>query len=96
MNWYKDAVLEFVDELESGEEVALKVSHVEDVGAWVSAIGEYWKGLRGQCCLVIWWEGLELPAVAVLDRRAAWWFSGGTTGRGFIGVGFGWVNMVAF
>ncbi|MGR3278999.1 hypothetical protein ACSYAD_28455 [Acaryochloris marina NIES-2412] len=34
----KDSVLEFVDELESGEAVALKVSHVEDVGAWVGAI----------------------------------------------------------
>lgn len=34
----KKSVLEFVDEQESGKEVALKVSHVEDVGAWVNAI----------------------------------------------------------
>lgn len=40
----KDAVLEFVDELESGEEVALKVSHEEDVSAWVDAIREFLEG----------------------------------------------------
>lgn len=37
----KDSVLEFVDELESGEEVALKVSHEEDVSAWVNAIRKF-------------------------------------------------------
>ena len=62
----KDAVLKFVDELESGEEVALKVSHVEDVGAWVSAIGEYLEGIEGAVLFGDLVEGLELPAVAVL------------------------------
>lgn len=47
----KDEVLGFVDELVSGKAVALKVSHVEDVGAWVSASRSTWKRLRGQCCL---------------------------------------------
>ncbi|MGR3279221.1 hypothetical protein ACSYAD_29580 [Acaryochloris marina NIES-2412] len=43
----KDAALEFVDEMESGEAVALSVSHVEDVGDWVSAIREYLEKAKG-------------------------------------------------
>ena len=62
----KDAVLEFVDELESGEAVALEVSHVEDVGTWVSAIREYLEGAKGAVSFVELVKGLEMPAVAVL------------------------------
>ncbi|MGR3279109.1 hypothetical protein ACSYAD_29010, partial [Acaryochloris marina NIES-2412] len=62
----KDAVLEFVDEMESGEAVALKVSHVEDVGAWVSAIREYLEGAKGAVSFVELVRGLEMPPVTVL------------------------------
>ena len=62
----KDAVLEFVDELESGEAVALKASHVEDVVGWVSAIQEYLEGVEGAVLFSDLVEGLGLPAVAVL------------------------------
>ena len=61
----KDSVLEFVDELESGEEVALKVSHVEDVGVWVGAIREYLEGAKGAVSFVELVEGVRLPMVAV-------------------------------
>ncbi|WP_315877000.1 hypothetical protein [Acaryochloris sp. 'Moss Beach'] len=62
----KDAVLDFVDELESGEAVALKVSHVEDVGAWVSAICEYLEGVKDAASFVELVRELEMPPVTVL------------------------------
>ena len=62
----KDAVLEFVDELETGDAVALKVSHVEDVSAWVNAISEYLEGAKGAVSFVELLKGLGMPAVAVL------------------------------
>lgn len=61
----KDIVLEFIDELESGEAVALKVSHVEDVGAWVGAIREYLEGAKGAVSFVELVRGVRLPLVAV-------------------------------
>lgn len=51
--------------LESGEAVALKVSHVEDVGAWISAIREYLEGAKGAVLFVELVKGLGMPAVAV-------------------------------
>ncbi|MGR3278786.1 hypothetical protein ACSYAD_27320 [Acaryochloris marina NIES-2412] len=62
----KDAVLEFVDELESGEEVALKVSHVEDVGAWIGAIREYLEEAKVAVSFMELVRGLEMPPVTVL------------------------------
>ncbi|WP_299414522.1 hypothetical protein [Acaryochloris sp. IP29b_bin.148] len=62
----KDSVLEFVDELESGEAIALKVSHVEDVSSWVSAIREYLEGTKGAVSFVELVQGLGLVPVAVL------------------------------
>ncbi|MGR3279830.1 hypothetical protein ACSYAD_32770, partial [Acaryochloris marina NIES-2412] len=62
----KDSVLEFVDELESGEAVALKVSHVEDVGAWVNEIASYLEQAEGAVLFVELVRGVEMPAVAVL------------------------------
>ncbi|BDM83761.1 hypothetical protein [Acaryochloris marina] len=62
----KDSVLEFVDELESGEEVALKISHVEDVGAWVGAIREFLEGKEDAVLFGDLVRGLGLAPVAVL------------------------------
>ena len=62
----KDEVLEFVDELESGEAVAVGASHVEDVSGWVNAIGEYLEGFEGAVMFGDLVEGLGLPVVAVL------------------------------
>lgn len=61
----KDAVLEFVDELESGEAVALKVSHVEDVGAWIGTIREYLEEAEGTVSFMELVEVLGMPVVAV-------------------------------
>ena len=61
----KDAVLEFVDELESGEAVALKVSHEEDVSGWVSAISQYLEGTEGAVSFTELVKGLGMPLVAV-------------------------------
>ena len=62
----KNSVLEFVDELESGKEVALKVSHVEDVGAWVNAIQEFLEGKEDAVSFGDLVRGLGLVPVAVL------------------------------
>lgn len=61
----KDTVLEFVDELESGEAVALGASHVEDVSGWVSAIAEYLEGAKGAVSFEELVKGLRMPVVAV-------------------------------
>lgn len=61
----KDAVLEFVEELESGEAIALKVSHEEDVSAWVGAILEYLEGTEGEVSFGELVNGLRMPVVAV-------------------------------
>lgn len=61
----KDAVLEFMDELESGKAVALEASHVEDVGAWVAEIREYLEGVEGAVLFAELVKGLGLPVVAV-------------------------------
>ena len=62
----KDAVLEFVDEMESGEAVALGASHVEDVGGRVSAISDYLERAEGAVLFAKLVKGLGLPGVAVL------------------------------
>lgn len=61
----KDTVLEFIDELESGEDVALKVSHEEDVSAWVNAIQEYLEKTSGAVKFVALVNELQLPVVAI-------------------------------
>ena len=62
----KADVLEFVDGLESGEAVALKSSHEEDVSGWVSAISQYLEGIEGAVSFAELVKGLGMPAVAVL------------------------------
>ncbi|ABW32059.1 hypothetical protein [Acaryochloris marina] len=62
----KDDVLEFVDELESGEAVALKVSHEEDVGAWVGAIHDFLEGKEDAVLFGDLARGLGFAPVAVL------------------------------
>ena len=62
----KDSVLEFLDELESGEVVALKVSHVEDVSGWVDAIRELLEGKEDAVLFIDLVRGLGLAPVAVL------------------------------
>ena len=61
----KDSVLEFVDELKSGEAVALKVSHEEDVSGWVSAIAQYLEGAKGAVSFAELVKGLGMPVVTV-------------------------------
>ena len=61
----KDAVLEFVDELESGEAVALKASHEEDVSAWMGAITEYLEMAEGAVSFAELVKGLGKPVVVV-------------------------------
>ncbi len=61
----KESVLEFVDELESGEVVALKASHEEDVSAWVGAISEYLKKAEGAVSFSELVKKMGLPMVAV-------------------------------
>lgn len=61
----KDAVLEFVDELESGEAVALKASYEENVGAWVSAIRNYLEKDSGAVSFAELVNGFEMLLVAV-------------------------------
>lgn len=62
----KDAVLEFVDELESGEAVALKASHEEDVSGWVSEIAVYLERVEGAVSFAELVKGLGMPNVVVL------------------------------
>ncbi|KAI9129191.1 hypothetical protein [Acaryochloris sp. CCMEE 5410] len=62
----KESVLEFVEELESGEAVALNASHEEDVSAWVGAIRQYLEKIEGAVQFGDLVEGLGFPAVAVL------------------------------
>ncbi|ABW33417.1 hypothetical protein [Acaryochloris marina] len=62
----KESVLEFVDELESGKEVALKVSHVDDVGAWVNAIAQYLERASEALSFAELVKGLGMPTVVVL------------------------------
>lgn len=54
-----------VEEL-SGKAVALSVTHVEDVGAWVNEISEYLEKASGAVSFTELVRGLEMPAVAVL------------------------------
>ena len=67
----KKSVLEFVGELESGEAVALKVSHVEDVSAWVSAIREFLEDKEDAVLFGDLVRGLGLAPVAVLIGEVA-------------------------
>lgn len=60
----KDAVLEFVDELESGEAIALQVSH-EDVSRWVGAIANHLGKTEGVVSFAELVKGLRIPVVAV-------------------------------
>ena len=62
----KDELLEFIDDLDSGEAVALEVSHVEDVGNWVSAIEEFLEKVEGSVLFLELVKGVRLPVVAVL------------------------------
>lgn len=62
----KDAVLEFVEELESGEAVALKVSHEEDVSPWVIAIRKFLEDEKDAVLFGDLVRGLGLAPVAVL------------------------------
>lgn len=61
------AVLEPESQTEelSGEDIALGASHVEDVGAWVSAIRKYLEGAKGAVSFVELVKGVRLPLVAV-------------------------------
>ena len=52
-------------ELESGEAVALKVSHVEDVGAWVKMIREFLVEKKDPVLFGDLVRGLGMPVVAV-------------------------------
>ncbi|WP_299488148.1 hypothetical protein [Acaryochloris sp. IP29b_bin.137] len=61
-----ESVLEFVDELESGEAVALKASHEEDVSGWVSAIAQYLEGAKGAVSFAELVKGLGMPTVVVM------------------------------
>ncbi len=48
----------------------MKVSHVEDVGAWVGAIREYLEGAKGAVSFVELVKGLEMwPNLAVILQR---------------------------
>ena len=62
----KESVLEFVGELESGQAVALKVSHVEDVSTWVKAIRELLECKEDAVLFGDLVSGLGLAPVAVL------------------------------
>lgn len=61
----KDSVLEFVDELESGKEVALSASHAENVGQWVSEIREYLNGAVNEVSFTELVKELRMPVVVV-------------------------------
>ncbi|NJM67325.1 MAG: hypothetical protein HC851_17440 [Acaryochloris sp. RU_4_1] len=61
----KDAVLEFVDELELGEAIALGASYEEDVSGWVGAIADYLGKCEGAVSFSELVSGVRLPAVAV-------------------------------
>lgn len=61
----KESVLEFVEELESGEAVAMKVSHEEDVSAWVAAISTYLQQAPGKVPMVELMQELHLSLVSI-------------------------------
>ena len=87
----KDTVLEFVDELESGEAVALKASHEEDVSRWVSDIAKYLENASGAVSFAELVNGLGIPVVAVWlglllgDFRVKQW-GGFYEGEIYIGI----------
>ena len=62
----KDLEPEIQTEELSGEDIALGASHVEDVGAWVSAIADYLEGVSGAVSFEELVNELRLPTVAVL------------------------------
>ncbi|ABW31903.1 hypothetical protein [Acaryochloris marina] len=61
----KESVLKFVEELESGESVAMKVSHEEDVSAWVAAISTYLQQVPGKVPMVELMQELQLSLVSI-------------------------------
>ncbi|NJM68623.1 MAG: hypothetical protein HC851_24665, partial [Acaryochloris sp. RU_4_1] len=63
----KDAVLEFVDELESGEAIALGASYEENVGEWVSEIAAYFQSTTADSVSI-----RELSKVTKLSPVKVW------------------------